>query len=93
MENSDKGSTGAEMRSMCVDDAEDSVLLCEPAIDCTYTENIFTASSDTMKMKCNFMICQQMRSTNTPTCKFGENIDDDIAVAVLNAFKIDEMGG
>ena len=58
MENSDKGSTGAEMSSMCVDDAEDSVLLCEPAMDYTYTDNIFTASSDTMMMKCNFMIRQ-----------------------------------
>ena len=32
-------------------------------------------------------------TTKTPTCKFGENIDDDIAVVVVKASKIDEIGG
>ena len=94
MENSDKGSTGAEISSMCVDDAEDSVPLCEPAIDCTYTDNILTASCDTNDDEVQLHDQSVDETTNTPTCKFGENIDDDIAVAVLKAFKIiDEMGG
>lgn len=94
----DNITVGAELSSTCVDytgEVDESVFVSEATVDhtCTNTD-LSTAPPDINDDEVQLQSID--KTTNTSICqsKFGQNMDNDIAVAVLRAFKIiDEMGG